>query len=78
MFETNAYAIKPKLPCKLRSYHADVGDTISFERKGLVFTGKVVEYRENTVVVQVDDHAADKLQIESTLTVVNHKHYKVI
>ena len=62
---------------KLKSNHAFIGDEVLFKRKGLLLEGKVIGYRENVVIVEIDIKAASILGLASNLTVINHKNYQI-
>ncbi|MFJ8104084.1 DUF2187 family protein [Lysinibacillus sp. NPDC096212] len=65
-------------PKKLKRNHASYGDTIQFERNGLIIQGVVEMYRENTAFVSISDSDAARIRLESPTTLVNHKNYTVI
>ena len=53
------------LPGKLKRDHAEVGNTVKFERNGFTVLGKVESYREHTVIVSISDADAAKFLLES-------------
>ncbi|MCM3443288.1 MULTISPECIES: DUF2187 family protein [Metabacillus] len=57
--------------------NALIGDTVQFERKTMTFSCKVIALRENSVIVELSELDAKRLEVESTRTVVNHKNYKI-
>lgn len=57
---------------------AKVGESILFSRKGIDVYGEVTMIREKSVVVRIDPEIARTLQLETSLTVVNHLSYKII
>lgn len=57
---------------------AIVGDKIKFQRMGFEIFGEVCDVKETSVVVRISDDDAGRMQLETPLTVVSHKNYKVI
>lgn len=57
---------------------AMIGDKILFKRHNLSIIGAVVKVNEASVIVKIDDSDAEKLKIDTPLTVVAHKNYEVI
>jgi uncharacterized protein YkvS len=57
---------------------AKEGDTIRFKRHDLSITGTVVKVKEESVLVQISDEDALLLKIDTPITVVSHKNYKII
>ncbi|WP_409974502.1 DUF2187 family protein [Bacillus sp. Bva_UNVM-123] len=57
---------------------AIVGDKILFKRNKLSISGEVVKVKEESVIVKISDSDAEKIKIETPLTVVAHKNYEII
>ena len=57
---------------------AMIGDKIRFIRNKFSIIGEVVKVNEASVIVKIDDSVAEKLKIDTPLTVVAHKNYDVI
>lgn len=57
---------------------ATLGDQILFKRNDQTFTGKVMRVKENSVLVNISDEDAEKLKLETPITVVAHHHYKIL
>lgn len=57
---------------------AVIGDKILFKRNNLSIIGTVVKVNEASVIVKIDDSDAEKIKIDTPLTVVAHKNYEVI
>lgn len=60
-------------PAKL----ANVGDLITFERKGRKIMGEVIKKNENTVIAELPDIYVKDLNLSTNLTVVNHNNYVI-
>lgn len=72
-------ALSRKTPShKLKSSHAFIGDEIFFKRKAVLVKGTVVDYRTDTVIVEISESQAKALEISNCLTVVNHKNYQLV
>jgi len=54
------------------------GDKVLFKRNKLSILGEVVKVKEESVIVKISESDAEKLKIETPLTVVAHKNYKII
>lgn len=54
------------------------GDKILFKRNNFAIIGVVVKVNEASVIVKIDDSDAEKIKIDTPLTVVAHKNYEVI
>ncbi len=57
---------------------AEIGDVVEFKKENISAVGKVVVINENSVIVEVDERAIDKLDLPNNLTVVNHKKYSIV
>ncbi|MGD6857016.1 DUF2187 family protein [Bacillus infantis] len=57
---------------------AKEGDVIRFKRHDLSITGTVVKVKEESVLVQISDEDALMLKIDTPITVVSHKNYKIV
>ncbi|CAM3860742.1 DUF2187 family protein [Mesobacillus thioparans] len=62
----------------MQKNRAKIGDRISFQRKDLTIEGEVEIVRDNSVIVRISDHANEKLEYETTKTVVRHSKYVII
>jgi uncharacterized protein YkvS len=56
---------------------AQSGDVIIFERGGLTVKGMVFKIRNNSALVKINNSMAASLGLETPMTVVNHKNYRV-
>lgn len=59
------------MPVKMKN--VELNKYVSFLRKNNLYNGRVIEKRENTVMVELEPDAANKLGLENNLTVVNYK-----
>lgn len=57
---------------------ANIGDLIRFRRSGNEIVGEVCNVKDSSVIVKISEYDAEKIQIETPVTVVSHKHYVVI
>lgn len=57
---------------------AKVGDTIIFSRNEITYEGNVIVVYENSVIVILNDHDAESLQLPDNKTVVSHTKYKIL
>ncbi|PGT82951.1 hypothetical protein COD11_13700 [Bacillus sp. AFS040349] len=55
-----------------------IGIDISFTRNNVDVIGRVVKAYPNTVIVEISQDDAEKIESPSTLTVVNHKNYRIL
>lgn len=53
------------------------GSLISFQRNGFNIFGEVVKVKEDSVLVSISSADAKRLNIETPITVVSHKHYQL-
>ncbi|WP_050614175.1 DUF2187 family protein [Bacillus testis] len=60
------------------SMNINIGDIITFERKGLSISGKVTRLRENSVMVEIDLEIAKELDYPNNYTVVNYRHIQSV
>lgn len=51
---------------------------VRFMRKGNFYIGKIIEKRENTVMVEMERQDASQLGLENNLTVVNYKRITIV
>lgn len=54
------------------------GDNVFFKRSQQSIIGEVITVKDESVIVKISESDAIKLNIETPLTVVSHKNYKVI
>lgn len=57
---------------------AEVGDKITFTRNGFSLEGIVVIVKDESVIVELHKSDAMILSLDTSLTVVAHKNYRVI
>lgn len=57
---------------------ADIGDVILFERNEQAYEGTVYLVRENSVIVDISEEAAEELGYPRPNTVVRHGKYVVL
>lgn len=57
---------------------ANKGDRIRFERLGYTIIGEVVRVKEESVLVSISEYDAERLKIDTPITVVSHKNYKLL
>ena len=57
----------------VKKKNVELGFYVSFIRKNNSYNGKVIQKRENTVLVELSKEQAQQLDIETNLTVVNYK-----
>lgn len=55
----------------------NIGDTVSFVRKGRVHNGTVYKINENSVLVAISNESKKLLGYENNNTVVSHKNYLI-
>lgn len=55
-----------------------VGLRVSFVKNAEVITGIIVKVLERSVIIEISQEDADKIESPSTLTVVNHNYYKFL
>lgn len=63
---------------KAKSSHAFIGEKIVFQRKNILINGVVVNYRTDSVIVEISEEQAEALEISNCLTVVSHKNYQIV
>lgn len=51
---------------------------IGFERKGHYMEGRVMQLRENTVMVELHEQDSNLLDLPNNLTVVNYNNYEIL
>ncbi|AIE58933.1 DUF2187 family protein [Bacillus methanolicus] len=56
---------------------AKIGDHILFQRKDQIIEGIVEIVRENSVIIEISQDAAQELGYETNKTVVKHSNYVV-
>lgn len=54
------------------------GDNVFFKRSQQSIIGEVITVKNESVIVKISDSDAEKLNIETPLTVVSHKNYEVM
>ncbi len=54
------------------------GEKVLFKRNTFFILGEVVKVNEGSVIVKISESDAVKLKIDTPLTVVAHKNYKII
>ena len=57
---------------------ANEGDKILFKRNSVSIIGEVIQVKEGSVVVQINDSDAERIKIDTPITVVSHKNYKIV
>ncbi|HLU23098.1 MAG TPA: DUF2187 family protein [Bacillaceae bacterium] len=57
---------------------AKIGDKVIFTRQGYSIVGKVTIVKEESVIVYISNMDAKRLKIDTPVTVVAHKNYKVL
>lgn len=57
---------------------AKEGEKVFFIRNELDIIGEVCKVRDESVIVRISNTDAEKLQVETPLTVVSHKNYQII
>lgn len=55
-----------------------IGNTILFEKDRYCYEGTVLKTYDNSVLVKVEKGNMDKLNLPNNITIVNHKHYKIL
>ena len=55
-----------------------IDEKISFTRNNHEVQGTIFKILEQSVIVEISTEDAKKINVPSNLTVVSHKHYKVI
>lgn len=55
-----------------------IGLEVSFIRNNIKVNGKIIKALERSAIIEISQEDADKIESPSTLTVVNHDHYKLI
>lgn len=56
----------------------EIGNTVTFERRGRILEGLIILIRENSVIVELKQEAIEFLGLENDRTVVRHNNYKVV
>lgn len=62
---------------KVARTNAKIGDHILFQRKDQIIEGIVEIVRENSVIIEISQDAAQELGYETNKTVVKHSNYVV-
>lgn len=57
---------------------AQVGDHIEFKRNGIAVIGEVIRVKAGSVLAKISDYDAERLKLETPITVISHKHYKIL
>jgi len=57
---------------------ANEGDKVLFKRNSVSIIGEVIQVKEGSVVVQINDSDAERIKIDTPITVVSHKNYKIV
>lgn len=57
---------------------AGLGQKIRFKRNNMVITGIVSLVKDNSVIVDISNEDAKKLEYSTNKTVVNHSNYEIV
>ena len=74
----NEYEYDEIREIKMSNKRANVGDTIQFTHDNTLVKGIVRKTYDNSVMIEVSQDCIDFLGIKSSLTIINHKRYKLI
>lgn len=53
-------------------------DMVLFKRKSFSIIGEVLDVKEGSVIVKISDSDANRINVDTPLTVVSHKNYKIV